>query len=177
MGRKHTLKRLHLTPICIRAQPGSLPPAQLGQPRLCCVELRLTEQLRGRLARTVRVTASAASATAASATAASAAAAAAASASASASAAAASASPAAASASTAASAAKSSFQQGLSGRRPRRALVRRRRAIPMPVGARAVAGAIELRAVCLRYRLGRPPAFRNLSLSIPAGTSTATDGH
>ena len=43
--------------------------------------------------------------------------------------------------------------------------------------ARAVAGAIELRAVCLRYRLGRPPAFRNLSLSIPAGTSTATDGH
>jgi len=35
--------------------------------------------------------------------------------------------------------------------------------------ARAVAGAIELRAVCLRYRLGRPPAFRNLSLSIPAG--------
>ena len=41
----------------------------------------------------------------------------------------------------------------------------------------AVAGAIELRAVCLRYRLGRPPAFRNLSLSIPAGTSTATDGH
>ena len=43
--------------------------------------------------------------------------------------------------------------------------------------ARAVAGAIELRAVCLRYRLGRPPAFRNLSLSIPAGTSTVTDGH
>ena len=43
--------------------------------------------------------------------------------------------------------------------------------------ARAVVGAIELRAVCLRYRLGRPPAFRNLSLSIPAGTSTATDGH
>ena len=41
--------------------------------------------------------------------------------------------------------------------------------------ARAVVGAIELRAVCLRYRLGRPPAFRNLSLSIPAGASTATD--
>ena len=42
------LERRHLPPLLVRKEAGRLPSAQLGQLRLCCVELRRAQQLRGR---------------------------------------------------------------------------------------------------------------------------------